>query len=352
MHAVSVHCVSSGGVIPLYEETLTRRIHSAFFRQGYPNDLKLVIVWLAAAILAIYLPVLNETPVRVVLALPVVLFIPGYCVILALFPKKGDIDLTVRIVISICVSLAVVPLIGLGLNFTPWGIRLDPIVIAITVFTLVMILVAHYQRSLLPSEERFRMPFLALAGTLREEILPAGPKRLDRFLGVVLALTIVIALLTTIYIIAVPREGEQFTEFFILGENRTADYPHELITGKNYPMYVSVGNHENRIITYTIETWMMLTEFDNVTSTYRIQAMDPLDRLSLTLTPNQTTIIPYNLSVNKTGYNRVEFLLFDENIPGFETTASDRINASYRNLHLWVDVWERQDLENQVNITG
>ena len=51
---------------------------------------------------------------------------------------------------------------------------------------------------------------------------------------------------------------------------------------------MSVGNHENREITYTIETWMMLTEFDNVTNTYSIQTMDPLDRLSLTLAPNQT----------------------------------------------------------------
>ena len=80
--------------------------------------------------------------------------------------------------------------------------------------------------------------------------------------------------------------------------------------------------------------------------------MDPLDRLSLTLIPNQTVIIPYNLSVNKTGYNRVEFLLFNENIPGYEISVGDRINASYRNLHLWLDVWDRQNLENQDDITG
>jgi hypothetical protein len=32
----------------------------------------------------------------------------------------------------------------------------------------------------------------------------------------------------------------------------------------------------------------------------------------------------------------VEFLLFNESVPGFNVTGSDRINASYRNLHLWV----------------
>jgi uncharacterized membrane protein len=101
-------------------------------------------------------------------------------------------------------------------------------------------------------------------------------------------------------------------------------------------MYVGIGNHEYQDVTYTIETWMLRTEFDNVTNISRIKVMDPNARLSLTLVHNETTIIPYNLSFNKTGYNRVEFLLFDEDVPGFEVSGSDRINASYRDLHLMV----------------
>ena len=66
--------------------------------------------------------------------------------------------------------------------------------------------------------------------------------------------------------------------------------------------------------------------------------MDPIDRLSLTVAHNETRIIPYNLSVKNIGYNRVEFLLFNDNVPGPEVTGSDRINASYRNLHLGVSV--------------
>jgi uncharacterized membrane protein len=333
--------LSGGNFLP---EAITPKKKFAVLFRTFPADLIILVVWLAAVILAIYLPELNETPFRVVFALPVMLFIPGYCVILTLFPKEGDIELTERIVLSVCVSLAIVPLIGLGLNFTPWGIRLDPIVIAITLFTLVMILAAYYQRSRLPVEEQFRMPFPDLAKAIRNEIFPSGNRR-DRLLGAALALAILVAILTIFFVTAVPREGEQFTEFFILGENRTTtDYPVEMFAGRNYPMYISIGNHENRKITYTVETWMINSTRDNVTNSYRIQTMDPLDHLSLTLAPNQTTIIPYNLSVNKTGYNRAEFLLFDENVPGFETSNSDRINASYRNLHLWVEVWGRQDL--------
>jgi hypothetical protein len=67
-------------------------------------------------------------------------------------------------------------------------------------------------------------------------------------------------------------------------------------------------------------------------------AMDPGEGLALTLAHNETRIIPYNLSIKKTGYNRIEFLLFNESVPGLEVTGSDRINASYRDLHLEVTV--------------
>ena len=322
-------------VIPLSDKRQPGKSYAAFFKL-IPADLAIVGVWLAAGIMAIYVPLLDITPVRFVLVLPVLLFIPGYCLISALFPKDGDINLTERLVLSIGLSIAVVPIIGLGLNFTPWGIRLDPLVLSLTLFTLVMMGVTFYRRSLIPFEERFSMPFSGIAGTIREEMFPAGSSRVDRLLSAALVLGILITMVITVFVISVPREGEKFTEFYILGENRTAaNYPALSIVGQNYSMFVGIGNHEYRDTSYTIETWLMRTEFDNVTNTSLITAMDPNDRLSLSLTHNETRIIPYNLSVKKTGYTRIEFLLFDENVPGFEVTGSDRINASYRNLHLW-----------------
>jgi uncharacterized membrane protein len=320
--------------------------------QKIPADLILVLLWLAVASGAIYLSLPETLPLRVVLALPLMLFIPGYCVIAALFPKDGDINLIERFVLSFGLSIAIVPLIGLGLNFTPWGIRLEPILLSIILFTLVMVLVAYYTRKGLPYEEQFRIHFASSAADIQEGIIPAKKGRFDRILGVVLALAILVTVATAIYIIAVPREGEPFTEFFMLGNNRTAmDYPDTILPGKMYPMFVGVGNHEYRTTRYTIETWMLLTEFDNVTNSSRIRAMDPSDRLSVTLAHNQTMIIPYNFSVNRTGYNRMEFLLFDENVPGFEVTGRDRINASYRDLHLKFEYGE-ENVENQTPDTS
>jgi uncharacterized membrane protein len=320
------------------EKTGRERILSAFFGQVFPLDLALVVVWLAASVITMYLPALSETPLRIVLALPVLLFIPGYCLIAILFPKNDDLGLVERIMLSIGFSIAIVPLIGFGLNFTPWGIRLEPLVIAIILLTWVMVLIAHYQRAVLPGEERFRVSFSAIAGRIREEFLPKEEKGLDRFLSVVLTLVIIVVILATVSVIVVPKEGaERFSEFYILGKNQTAaEYPDRIIPAENYLMYIGVGNHEHRTQTYTVETWVLRTEFDNVTNSSTIMEMDPNDRLSLTHAHNETKIIPVNLFVKKSGFNRVEFLLFNESVPGPEVTGNDRIKASYRNLHLWV----------------
>jgi uncharacterized membrane protein len=245
-----------------------------------------------------------------------------------------------RIMLSVGVSIAIVPLIGLGLNFTPWKIRLDPIVIALIFFTWVMFLVAHYRRASLSSENQLRVPFVESAGRIRREFLPSGENKVDRFLSIILTVVVLAALIMTVYVIfAAPKEDEHFTEFFILGENRTTSgYPSLIIAGNSYPVYIGVGNHENGDISYTIETWILKTEFDNVTNISTIRAMDANDRLSFTLAQNKTTVIPYNLSINQTGYNQVEFLLFKEIIPNSKVTGYNRINASYRNVHIWVTV--------------
>lgn len=64
----------------------------------------------------------------------------------ALFPKRGDLDAIEILALSIGLSLAITPLIGLLLNYTPWGIRLDPIVISLTTFTLTMAMLAAHRK--------------------------------------------------------------------------------------------------------------------------------------------------------------------------------------------------------------
>ena len=314
----------------------------AFGTTQIPADLSVCYCWLAATILSVYLPYLNETFLRIILGVPFILFIPGYALIAALFPAAKDIDGIERVALSFGLSIAVVPLIGLALNYTPWGIRLDPIVVSLGLFTLCMCLVAQYRRAQVPQEERFSVPFRALRQSVTAEFFPQESSRLDRVLSLILLVAIIAAVITTVYVIVVPKEGEKFTEFFILGEKeKAADYPTRLVVGQNSSLYIGIGNHEYRNISYTVETYLVSMSFDEKTNTSSLEAMDRLARFTVPVSHNQTRIIPYGIMPGKTGYNRIEFLLFNDTVPNDRVTGMDRINRSYRDLHLWVTIRSR-----------
>jgi uncharacterized membrane protein len=116
----------------------------------FPNDLALVIFLTLLCIPFVLIPPLNETPVRIILGLPLVLFIPGYSLIAALFPREDDLDGIERVALSFGLSIAITPLLGLGLNYTPFGIRLTPILIVLSVFTISLAIGAYVRRNRIP----------------------------------------------------------------------------------------------------------------------------------------------------------------------------------------------------------
>lgn len=78
-----------------------------------------------------------------VLGIIFVLYLPGYTFIKALFPAKAPIktssenlDTIERVALSFGMSLALVPIAGLILNYTPWGIRLAPIMLSLLFLTI------------------------------------------------------------------------------------------------------------------------------------------------------------------------------------------------------------------------
>jgi len=92
--------------------------------------------------------------VRYVLGAIFVLWLPGYSFIKALFPEETQtkettkqLDPIERIALSLGMSLALVPIVGLLLNYTPWGIRLTPIVLSLlsltTIFATAAIIREH-----------------------------------------------------------------------------------------------------------------------------------------------------------------------------------------------------------------
>jgi uncharacterized membrane protein len=345
--------------------------------RALPADLVAVIAVVGLTVLAVFVPVLNDSPVRVVIGLAFTLFVPGYAFIAALFPEAGrspvadeppaeagdeaqptesdvpadpgegpitdrGIDGIERVALSFGLSIAIVPLIGLALNFTPFGIRLVPIVVSISAFTLVATAVAAIRRWELPEAERFSAPYREWLAAGRAELFHPE-STLDAALNVALAVAVLLAVSSVVYAVAVPPQGERFTEFYILGEDADGElvadnYPEELVAGEPASLYVGVGNNEHETVRYTIVVQLQAVEGEGNDSQVTNRA--ELDRWSTTVAHNETSIEERSFTLdNDTAaeFNgtdrRLSFLLYDETPPGTPT----RENA-YRDVHLWVNV--------------
>jgi uncharacterized membrane protein len=188
---------------------------------------------------------------RIGLGLPFVLFFPGYALIAALFPEKDDLGGIERVALSFGLSIAVAPLIGLGLNYTPWGIRLTPILISLVIFILLMGAISFFRKDKLPEEDRFCPVFEFEVPVWREQPV------LDKVLSIALIASILFAVGSICYVVAMPKVGEQFTEFYILGMDGKAEgYPQELKPGEEGEVIVGVVNHEYQQEKYYVEVRM------------------------------------------------------------------------------------------------
>lgn len=250
--------------------------------------------------------------IRVVLGLPFVLFFPGYVLIAALFPKKGDLDGIERVALSFGLSIAVTPLIGLGLNYTPWGIRLAPILISLLLFIAVLSVVAFIRRRKLSPEWRY-YPVFAFAVPGWTEM-----SRLDRVLSVILVLAVLFAAGSIYYVVTTPKVGEKFTEFYILGPAGKAEgYPRDLVVGEKGRVTAGIVNHESQPVNYYVEVVM---------DGHVKQKTSPVS-----LADKQKWELPLTFSAASPHKNmKVQFLLY---------RAGDKL--PYRSLHLWVNITGR-----------
>ena len=317
-----------------------------------PADLAGVIGVVILTNLAALLPVISDSPVRVVAGLVFVLFIPGYAFIAALFPEAGSgptaddetvsdpradgIDGIERVALSFGLSIALVPLVGLVLNFTPWGIRLLPILVSLSGLTLVLTAVAAVRRWALPADERFRVPYRAWLSAGRAELFsPAS--RTDAALNVLLVLSILLAAASVGYAVTVPKDGERFSEFYLLTEGEDGDlvadgYPTQFQQGEGRSLIVGIGNQEHERTEYTVIAELQRVErVDNET---RIRERSELRRFQPTLGHNETWQRQHEVTPRMAGDGlRLQYLLYRGSPP--ETVDQ---STAYREVHLWVNV--------------
>lgn len=285
-------------------------------RVGKPQEDLMATV--ALAVLALIFALLQpfaSLPVRIPLGLVAVLFLPGYALIAALFPRKDDLDGIERAILSLGFSIAVVPMMGLGLNYTPWGIRLVPVAVSVFLFTVAMVFAAQLRRSALDREERFSIEFRLLFRAIHSKLINNQGSRTDRALTVILAAVMILSVSVLAYVVVTPKQGEKFTEFYILGpDGKAYNYPTSVASGQNSTVIAGIVNHEYMPVNYTVQMAIQNSTF--------------LSR-NVRLENNQTWERPISYTLRHRGNNqRLEFSLYKEN----------NFTAPYRDLHLWVDV--------------
>jgi len=100
--------------------------------------LALIILFQEEAYLFVY--------IRYVMGTLFVLFLPGYSFMKVLFPGKKLNDVE-GVTMSMGMSLAIVPIVGLLLNYTPLGIRIVPVTSCLFILTILLSTVAIIRES-------------------------------------------------------------------------------------------------------------------------------------------------------------------------------------------------------------
>ncbi len=299
------------------------------------HDLVIVMVWAVLTVLVVKL--LPEfVALRTIFSIPFLLFLPGYALVSAFWPrryeeKKGGekedrISILERVALSFGLSIAVVAIIGLGLNFTPWGIRLYPIMGAIFGFIVIFAFIALFRRMGLLVEERFVLDVSVERPSINEW------EMIDKVLAVGIVIVLIAAFTTLAYVITVPTEGKKFTQLYILHDNEIVnEYPTALTTGENATVRVGVICNEWRTVNYTvvanIENATHVIYYDGWSQTFNLTNDTGIARY-ISLDHENKFEEEFNFRFNEPGRYKLIWQLY---MDGKETDYE---------VHLWVDVHE------------
>jgi len=232
----------------------------------YSTDLLIVIVLSIIAVIgALALP--EGHIVRIILGVPILIFLPGYLLASVLWPEKyEEIEHTIsseetndaakkpmriginnleRIALSFGLSIVIVSLIGLVLNYTSAGITFYSTLFGNFTVILIFVLLAYYRRSAIPDEKRVTVN-LQFSTKLPED-------GTEKIFVLAIASILVISCGVLAYAIVTPSAEERYTVLYVLDENRTAiDYPKDILLNETVSVNIGIINNEYTEMNYTI----------------------------------------------------------------------------------------------------
>ncbi|WP_267195354.1 DUF1616 domain-containing protein [Halegenticoccus tardaugens] len=285
------------------------------------------------------------SPLRFLLGLPFVLFLPGYALLTVLFPRRSareqvaasggrnvrGITLGERFALSFGVSLLLVPVLLLALG-TAGAITLQTTLSVVGGFIFAAAVLGAIRRFRLPDAERFRLPVGAWAGAVRRRADRTDGR--ETLLALILLVGVIAAASSFAYALAVPPQGAEHTEFSLLTESDSGDlvaggYPSNVGSGESVPLVASIENNGADATQYTI-----VIQLQEVNSDGNVEQRTELDRFSQRVAAGETAEIRHAVVPTMTGNNlRLQYLLYEGNSP-----ANPNEQNADQELHIWLSV--------------
>lgn len=252
---------------------------------------------------------------RLLLGLVYALYVPGYTLVAALFPRPDDLDGPERLAASFALSFAVIPAIALLLDKLPWGIRPWPILVSLDLFVAIGSVVTWRRRRQLPGMD---LGAPATPPGWRERW--TGPGRKSLAIRGALAVALVLTLASLALVVLAPDQGERLTEFYLLGPDGLAqDYPRTATVGQTVSLTLGIVNWEGAPTTYRVEV---------LTNGQPSGRAGPVQ-----VAPGAQRELPVSFAPRQAGNDvEVTFWLY---------RGSDK--TPYRTLRLWLSVKEPRD---------
>jgi len=279
-------------------------------------------------------------------------FLPGYALLTVLFPEQPEsrsspfgprtalfedrgIDGTERTALSFGISLALLPFMGLALSLA--GAAVDPVMVVLSVSTIVLVGMAlgTVRRMRLPESKQFRIPVRTWGNDLFDALFGSGVGR--GALTALLIASIVTAAGGLVYAASTPGVDESYTTLALLsdddsGERVASAYPTEFTVGETQEITVSVENHEQRGVEYTVVAQLQRVETDD--SEVLVVESRELDRTSFRVADGRTHNWTHKVSPTLEGGRlRLTYLLYRGGVPADPSTES-----AYEHAYVWVNV--------------
>lgn len=316
------------------------------------GEVVVVLVFVAVAAFTVFS--VSFPPARAVVGLPLLVFLPGYALLTVLFPSRrfqtrygaldafsSGIDGVERVALSLGVSLALLPVIGLALwTLSPHGFGVRVLVGVLSAEIGIGMIYGAYRRIQLPRSQRYRLPVDRWLSRLWNDGVTGG--LFGATMNVVLALSVVAAVVALGYGVLVPHESETYTGVSILSDDDGELTFVNNSTATDGELTLSIENHEGRTITYTIVVVVERIGHDGQRMVVR--SSEELQRLETTVEAGETRRVNHTVSPPTEEANlRLRYLVYKDGAPAIPTADN-----AYRTAYFWLtDSEETQRIASQ-----